>query len=158
MRFLDRFAYRNPKDVKKDKAAPGGTARRISSRSKGYAPPETKRLPVTSAEYTSKKVTHSLSRRHIGLECVLLVLETKEIPADERFLHSYLSTFAAPQGKDGGDSDWEADSVGSEEAEALIGAFEPGDAGREVFDVDFEGEFGKPLIHRKAAKSKRLGI
>ncbi|CAB3396983.1 unnamed protein product [Caenorhabditis bovis] len=117
MSFLDRFAFRNPKDVQKSGV-------RVT-RKKAHDPWGVRKLAVSSKEYMKKR--------------------RDEIPADERFLHRYASTLLKEKKKDKkeGDEDdeWEyAESVNSEEFDAILDRFEPGELNDE-FDIDYGKEF-----------------
>ncbi|CAI5450347.1 unnamed protein product [Caenorhabditis angaria] len=121
MAFLDRFAFRNPKEI-----SAKSTGRVV--RKKKHDPWGVRKLAVDSKEYTQKK--------------------RDEIPADEKFLHRYASTVIRDKnvkkeedGKDGENDDWEyAESVNSEEFDTIMERFEPGELNEE-FDIDYSKEF-----------------
>ncbi|ETN75537.1 hypothetical protein NECAME_03727 [Necator americanus] len=138
LKFLDRFAFKNPKE---DRKVNSGSDRIL--RKKHFDPWGVKKLPVSSKEYVSKKVN--------------------ELPADERYLHRFASLRFSQQGDDGKkkeEDDWEIESVDSAEFDAIISTnfnhvfccylrityyenldrFEPGEANEE-FDVDYSKEF-----------------
>lgn len=127
MAFLDRFAFRNPKDVTKT------TGTRIV-RKKAHDPWGVRKLAVGSNEYTQKR--------------------REEIPADERFLHRYTSSLQKEKKvkKENGDDDWEyAESVSSAEFDQLLERFEPGELNEE-FDIDYSKEFGAEKSKRNKKK------
>ncbi|KAI6213106.1 CAAX farnesyltransferase subunit beta [Aphelenchoides besseyi] len=140
IRFLDRFAFKNPKSHRASED--GGGDRR------GYNPKGVKQLALTSSEYANKSIN--------------------EIPSDERFLHRFAALKmraknAAKQTKDGEgvvvkkeEPDEETMSVDSDEFERVMEKFEPGEANDffEWDDVDFTQEFGQEL-NKKQAKAKR---
>ncbi|KAL3118657.1 hypothetical protein niasHT_006485 [Heterodera trifolii] len=155
MRFLDRFAFKNPKKQRPTLALRAATNGGTDSAGGGgpslfahsYAPSGVKALNPTSQDYLSKKST--------------------EIPLDERFLHH----FATMKFKNGAketekqkkkkkreeDEDDDVASLDSDEFDVLMERFEPGE-GREVFDVDFGTEFGTAAARkddRKRAALKR---
>uniref|UniRef100_A0A1I7UVR9 CBF domain-containing protein n=1 Tax=Caenorhabditis tropicalis TaxID=1561998 RepID=A0A1I7UVR9_9PELO len=128
MAFLDRFAFRNPKDVTKT------TGSRIV-RKKAHDPWGVRKLAVSSNEYTRKR--------------------REEIPADERFLHRYTSSLQKEKQvkKESGEDDWEyAESVNSEEFDQLLERFEPGELNEE-FDIDYSKEFGAEKSKRNKKKA-----
>ncbi|EFP11021.1 hypothetical protein CRE_30914 [Caenorhabditis remanei] len=128
MAFLDRFAFRNPKDVTKT------TGSRIV-RKKSHDPWGVRKLAVGSNEYTRKR--------------------REEIPADERFLHRYTSSLNKEKNvkKESGEDEWEyADSVNSEEFDQLLERFEPGELNEE-FDIDYSKEFGAEKSKRNKKKA-----
>uniref|UniRef100_A0A914I2X1 CCAAT-binding factor domain-containing protein n=1 Tax=Globodera rostochiensis TaxID=31243 RepID=A0A914I2X1_GLORO len=143
MRFLDRFAFKNPKKRKLLLTDEGGTNATNNNKSVGsggpslfshsYTPSGVKALNPTSQDYLSKK--------------------SSEIPLDERFLHHF-ATLKFKKGQPKNNSrDGEEDDVASldsDEFDTLMERFEPGES-REVFDVDFSTEFGK----EEEAKSRR---
>ncbi|KAF1750949.1 hypothetical protein GCK72_017500 [Caenorhabditis remanei] len=128
MAFLDRFAFRNPKDVTKT------TGSRIV-RKKSHDPWGVRKLAVGSNEYTRKR--------------------REEIPADERFLHRYTSSLNKEKNvkKESGEDEWEyAESVNSEEFDQLLERFEPGELNEE-FDIDYSKEFGAEKSKRNKKKA-----
>ncbi|CAO4380796.1 unnamed protein product [Caenorhabditis nigoni] len=128
MAFLDRFAFRNPKDVTKT------TGSRIV-RKKAHDPWGVRKLAVGSNEYTQKR--------------------REEIPADERFLHRYTSSLNKEKKvkKEAGEDEWEyAESVNSEEFDQLLERFEPGELNEE-FDIDYSKEFGAEKSKRNKKKA-----
>ncbi|KAF1750951.1 hypothetical protein GCK72_017502 [Caenorhabditis remanei] len=128
MAILDRFAFRNPKDVTKT------TGSRIV-RKKSHDPWGVRKLAVGSNEYTRKR--------------------REEIPADERFLHRYTSSLNKEKNvkKESGEDEWEyADSVNSEEFDQLLERFEPGELNEE-FDIDYSKEFGAEKSKRNKKKA-----
>ncbi|KAI6223132.1 CBF domain-containing protein [Aphelenchoides fujianensis] len=115
IRFLDRFAFKNPKLHREGE---GGSDRR------GYTPKGAKRLAPTSVEYAQKSAS--------------------EIPTDERFLHRFaalkMKTKVAAQKvkKEAEDGVAKAEgpeedtmSVDSDEFERIMEKFEPGEANDE---------------------------
>ena len=158
MRFLDRFAFKNPKifrpnDVDHAVARPK------------YQPSGAKKLAPSSAEYANKKA--------------------HEIPTDERFLHRFASIRAAQKQKaaeetgsrlcaekrrcttslpfagqgENVERDQEKDevsSVDSDDFDRIMERFEPGEANEdfEWDEVDFAQEFGDEL-DPKLAKARR---
>ncbi|VDL79611.1 unnamed protein product [Nippostrongylus brasiliensis] len=129
LKFLDRFAFKNPKEGRSGKSTAGKALRK-----KQFDPWGVKKLSVSSKEYLTKKVT--------------------ELPADEHYLHRFASMKFNPDAekekKD--EDDWEIESVDSAEFDAIIDKFEPGEANEE-FDVDFSKEF--TAEKRKLKGSKR---
>lgn len=116
MTFLDRFAYRNPKD--KNKVLFSFFGQLLNSffqkvqekttkviKKKAYDPWGVKKLAVTSKEYLEKKES--------------------ELPPDERYLHRFAQLKFKVKEEDGQEKDdeWEYSSVNSEEFDELIGWF-----------------------------------
>ncbi|VDO53150.1 unnamed protein product [Haemonchus placei] len=132
LKFLDRFAFKNPKENRSDSS----TTRVL--RKKQFDPWGVKKLPVSSKEYISKKPS--------------------ELPADEHYLHRFASLKFHPQEKEKKEEDdWEIESVDSAEFDAIIDKFEPGEANEE-FDVDYTKEFTsekkKPRAVKRAAEEE----
>ncbi|VDM63724.1 unnamed protein product [Angiostrongylus costaricensis] len=127
IKFLDRFAFKNPKE---------GRSKSRSERAvmkKQIDPWGVKKLPVSSMEYLSKKIT--------------------ELPADERYLHRFAFIRFNPkeQHKTKKEDEWENDSVDSAEFDAIIDKFGPGEANDE-FDVDYSKEFTAEKKRHKSVK------
>ncbi|CAD5232531.1 unnamed protein product [Bursaphelenchus xylophilus] len=127
IRFLDRFAFKNPKV----KTAEDGKYR-------GYVPSGIKRMNVTSTEYAN------MQEREIPQDEKFL----------HRFATVKLNK-AGKKKEDGGEDDGFDDvaSVDSEEFEGILERFEPGEK-NDVFDIDFGQAFGRELSE-KEAKAKR---
>uniref|UniRef100_A0A183FPV5 CBF domain-containing protein n=1 Tax=Heligmosomoides polygyrus TaxID=6339 RepID=A0A183FPV5_HELPZ len=116
MKFLDRFAFKNPKEERKS------TGERVL-RKKMFDPWGVKKLPVSSKEYVNKKLS--------------------ELPADEHYLHRFASmkfSGSADNKEKKEEDDWEIESVDSAEFDAILDKFEPG-AANDEFDVDYSKEF-----------------
>ncbi|EYB90319.1 hypothetical protein Y032_0221g2550 [Ancylostoma ceylanicum] len=132
MKFLDRFAFKNPKEGSTSKSATNRVLRK-----KLFDPWGVKKLSLSSKEYLSKKIT--------------------ELPADEHYLHRFASfKFSHQEDSEKKDKDdWEIESVDSAEFDAIIDRFEPGEANEE-FDVDYSKEFTaekkKPKAIKRAAE------
>ncbi|RCN43517.1 hypothetical protein ANCCAN_10480 [Ancylostoma caninum] len=132
MKFLDRFAFKNPKEGSSSKS----TTNRVL-RKKLFDPWGVKKLSLSSKEYLSKKIT--------------------ELPADEHYLHRFASFKFSHQNNNEKKEkdDWEIESVDSAEFDAIIDRFEPGEANEE-FDVDYSKEFTaekkKPKAMKRAAE------
>ncbi|KAJ1360815.1 hypothetical protein KIN20_019898 [Parelaphostrongylus tenuis] len=127
-KFLDRFAFKNPKEGRSKKS---GSKRAVMK--KQIDPWGVKKLSVSSKEYLSKKVT--------------------ELPADEHYLHRFASLRFNPkdENKTKSEDDWENDSVDSAEFDAIIDKFGPGEA-EDDFDVDYSKEFTAEKKRHKAVK------
>uniref|UniRef100_A0A7I5ED95 CBF domain-containing protein n=1 Tax=Haemonchus contortus TaxID=6289 RepID=A0A7I5ED95_HAECO len=127
LKFLDRFAFKNPKE---NRSKDSSTSRVL--RKKQFDPWGVKKLPVSSKEYISKKPS--------------------ELPADEHYLHRFASLKFHPQEKEKKEEDdWEIESVDSAEFDAIIDKFEPGEANEE-FDVDYTKEFTSEKKKPRAIK------
>ncbi|CAJ0582441.1 unnamed protein product, partial [Mesorhabditis spiculigera] len=126
MRFLDRFAYKNPKERKN-----------LSSskvvHKKLYDPWGVRKLKVSSKEYLTKR--------------------TEEIPTDERYLHRFAILKFQPKDDAEHVDNWdEVESVGSDEIDRILEKLEPGEA-NDDFEVDFGQEFS---VEKKAKGKKAL--
>ncbi|VDM24637.1 unnamed protein product [Toxocara canis] len=142
MRFLDRFVYRNPKNINKQSGKEGREGKNVFKR-KTYDPLGIRKLAVTSTEYLSKK--------------------RNEIPVDERYLHRFATLKPKVkkeaqkplEKRDEEDYDFDdIESVNSQEFSLLLERFEPGEK-NEVFDVDFGKEFAVERNRRKRIMGKR---
>ncbi|CAI2353400.1 unnamed protein product [Caenorhabditis sp. 36 PRJEB53466] len=113
MAFLDRFAFRNPKEVVKS-----GEKRIV--RKKAHDPWGVRKL----AEYTQKR------REEIPADERFLHRYTSSLQKEKKVK------------KENGEDEWEyAESVNSEEFDQLLERFEPGELNEE-FDIDYSKEFG----------------
>ncbi|CAD5223382.1 unnamed protein product [Bursaphelenchus okinawaensis] len=129
IRFLDRFAFKNPKI----KTAEDGKYR-------GYVPSGIKRMNIASKEYAN------MQEREIPQDEKFL----------HRFATIKLNRKTLKPEKKDDESEDEFDdvaSVNSEEFEGILERFEPGEK-NDIFDIDFGQAFGRELTD-KEAKARR---
>ncbi|KAL7076420.1 hypothetical protein ACQ4LE_004708 [Meloidogyne hapla] len=149
MRFLDRFAFKNPKTKHSNKEGDNKQKREYAMNplfSHTYFPRGIKALNPTSQDYLNKT--------------------SSEIPLDERFLHHFASIKFKKNIKDEknkqnkkGKNEKEDDfddmaSLNSDEFDLLLEKFEPGDT-RDIFDVDFSTEFGDETNSKRKKKGAK---
>ncbi|CAI4224647.1 unnamed protein product [Auanema sp. JU1783] len=125
IKFLDRFAYKNPKEPKNQQLEPRVARKKI------YDPWGVRKLSVRSKEYIDKK--------------------SSEVPPDERYLHKFAKLKFQPKEEEKVEDEWDIESVNSDEFEQLLERFEPGE-GNDAFDADFGEEFSAEKIKKKADK------
>ncbi|XP_071450177.1 CCAAT/enhancer-binding protein zeta [Hetaerina americana] len=115
LRFLNRFAFKNPKKASQV-FNEEGTPANVFSRKNTYIPKGLKSLPVTSGSYLSEK--------------------EENIPVDERFLYNYIHqrrhNKVAVKEKEDSDND----SVNSEEFEEVMHKFLGGKSKMDMEDED----------------------
>nr|CAD2178274.1 unnamed protein product [Meloidogyne enterolobii] len=146
MRFLDRFAFKNPKTKHLNKKV--NNKQKLNPLfSHTYVPRGIKALnPTSQFDYLNKT--------------------SSEIPLDERFLHHFASikfkkNIKNEENKKGKNEKDDEDfddmaSLDSDEFDLLLEKFEPGDT-RDVFDVDFRDEFGDETNSKRKKKGVKKG-
>ncbi|KHJ95885.1 CBF/Mak21 family protein [Oesophagostomum dentatum] len=146
LKFLDRFAFKNPKEGRSAKHI---TDRRL--RKKQFDPWGVKKLSISSKHDTL--ALHKFFQEYISKK-------PSELPADEHYLHRFASlkfSSGSETEKKNNEDDWEIESVDSAEFDAIIDRFEPGE-GNEEFDVDYSKEFTaekkKPKALKRAAEEE----
>lgn len=128
IRFLDRFAFKNPKlykpNVKKDDDDEEEVQQKKVRR--GYEPRGAKRLAPGSTDYAN--------------------MVEKDVPKDEKFIHRFASLKMKQQkeleeikkeegGESAHDFDDDVESVDSDDFDRIVERFEPGEANEE-FELD----------------------
>ncbi|VDM70009.1 unnamed protein product, partial [Strongylus vulgaris] len=109
LKFLDRFAFKNPKEGRASKTATDRVLRK-----KQFDPWGVKRLSVSS------KVSSTLKFNNKSMEYISK--KVSELPADEHYLHRFATLRFKEQSEieKKNEDDWDIESVDSAEFDAII--------------------------------------
>ncbi|XP_046401294.1 CCAAT/enhancer-binding protein zeta [Ischnura elegans] len=124
LRFLNRFAFKNPKKAgsRNQGEESADAVQRIDvsvfSRKRDYAPQGVRSLPLTCGSYLTEK--------------------EENIPVEERFLYNYMRTRRSMKADDKGEAERESDndSVNSDEFEEVMNEFISGGKKKESTSVE----------------------
>ncbi|KAG0410280.1 hypothetical protein HPB47_012597 [Ixodes persulcatus] len=134
-RFLDRFVYRNPKKVAPpDEYKEKDLAGNVFGKRRQYVPTGARKMHVLSREYMGQDVSR--------------------IPPEEQYLYRYFQQTGGlkekkKKKKDEEEDESEAESVASDDVEAVLNLCEPGVDG----ELDFAGDFVAAKGKKKRMKS-----